>query len=101
MIKDGEYHVMRGQVLLEDQGTRVHLWTVSSTRSPRKDGMISARLISFSGGPTPSEVLCCSEASASFPDGAIRHPFHLVSALDVMKGKFPERLAPAEVPDAA
>lgn len=80
--------VMRGQVLIHDHGTWCQLFCVASVNELKKGG-VSAKLLSFEGGT--GNVWSSGEYRVHFPDG-IQPPFHVVSAGDVVKGKWPERL---------
>jgi hypothetical protein len=83
--------VMRGMVLAEDTGNTIQLWAVTAVRTTKKGA--SATLVGYSGA-RGGNVWASSEARATFPDSEVRPPFHVVSALDVARGKFPERLKP-------
>lgn len=85
-----EMKVMPGMVLIEDHGRWMTLWAVCGVRKPRKDGGVTATLRSFSG--VTNGVHASAEATATFPGGLVKEPFYLVTAEEVMRGKWPERL---------
>jgi hypothetical protein len=92
-----EERILPGMILIEDKGTSATLWAVSGVRDTKKGASVTLR--SYSGS-TNGNCWASSEARATFPDGVVRAPFHLVTVRDVVAGKWPERLKP-EVADAA
>lgn len=97
MVTERELPVMRGMVLIEDRGKYAQLWAVGGVRTTKKGASVT--LLSYSGGG--GNCYAASEARATFPDGVVRPPFYLVTAGDVVQGKWPERMKPQEERNAA
>jgi hypothetical protein len=99
-MSDDRHKVMPGQVLVEakpgegSDRTTVTLWCVCGVRAPRKDGIVTATLRSYSGRNSGGEgdVYASAEATAQFPDGWLAQPFYLVTITDVVRGKWPALL---------